>query len=217
VDAKTSPPVESAPADDVQGAETLPGTDIAFARDVPVPMRDGQVLRANVFAPRQPGRYPVIINVGPYGKDVSLAHLYPSVWSGMVRRNPAILSGSDARDIAWEVPDPRRWVPDGYVLVHADSRGAGRSAGLPPGRWRPSSPGTCPRSSPGTAPRTCTVTLPAMAASWRIFLSSGGTVGWLTSTATHRASPTRAPGRARPALRKPAGRGRRRGPGQLRR
>jgi uncharacterized protein len=130
VDAKTSPPVESAPADDVQGAETLPGTDIAFARDVPVPMRDGQVLRANVFAPRQPGRYPVIINVGPYGKDVSLAHLYPSVWSGMVRRNPAISSGSDARDIAWEVPDPRRWVPDGYVLVHADSRGAGRSAGF---------------------------------------------------------------------------------------
>ncbi len=135
-----------------QNLATLPGTQIVFARDVPIPMRDGQLLRANVFAPRQPGRYPVIINVGPYGKDVSLADLYPTVWAEMVRRDPAISSGSDARDISWEVPDPRRWVPDGYVLIHADSRGAGRSSGFY-GIWGLKAARITPTPSSGRVPR----------------------------------------------------------------
>ena len=29
----------------------------------------------------------------------------------------------------WEVVDPEKWVPDGYVCVRVDSRGAGRSPG----------------------------------------------------------------------------------------
>src|SRR3970040_110312 len=30
---------------------------------------------------------------------------------------------------SWEVVDPEKWVPDGYVCVRVDSRGAGRSPG----------------------------------------------------------------------------------------
>ena len=37
-------------------------------RDVPVPMRDGVVLRANVFRPEQAGSYPVLVLRTPYGK-----------------------------------------------------------------------------------------------------------------------------------------------------
>lgn len=40
-------------------------------RDVGVSMRDGVILRADVFRPRAPGRYPVLIFRTPYGKDES--------------------------------------------------------------------------------------------------------------------------------------------------
>ena len=35
--------------------------DVQVDRDVPVPMRDGTILRADVYRPRAPGRYPVIL------------------------------------------------------------------------------------------------------------------------------------------------------------
>lgn len=38
-------------------------------RDVAVPMRDGVVLRADVYRPDAPGRFPTLINRTPYGKD----------------------------------------------------------------------------------------------------------------------------------------------------
>ena len=41
---------------------------IVVENDVPVPMRDGVVLRANVFRPDGPGRYPGILLRTPYGK-----------------------------------------------------------------------------------------------------------------------------------------------------
>ena len=36
---------------------------------------------------------------------------------------------SSGKYLTWEVPDPERWVPDGYVIVVADARGSGKSAG----------------------------------------------------------------------------------------
>src|SRR5689334_23306662 len=38
--------------------------------DVPVPMRDSTVLRANVYRPAQDGRWPVLLTRLPYGKDL---------------------------------------------------------------------------------------------------------------------------------------------------
>jgi putative CocE/NonD family hydrolase len=41
--------------------------------DVPITMRDGIVLRGNVYRPNKPGRYPVIITQTPYNKTGPLA------------------------------------------------------------------------------------------------------------------------------------------------
>ena len=43
---------------------------LVFLRDVAVTMSDGVTLRANVFRPEAPGRYPVVMAMGAYGKDV---------------------------------------------------------------------------------------------------------------------------------------------------
>ena len=43
------------------GVRSDPVHDVQVDRDVPVPMRDGTILRADVYRPRAPGRYPVIL------------------------------------------------------------------------------------------------------------------------------------------------------------
>ncbi|MGI3786013.1 MAG: CocE/NonD family hydrolase, partial [Janthinobacterium lividum] len=48
---------------------SAPPEGVVFDRDVPAPVRDGTVLRANVFRPATAGRYPVLLAVQPYGKD----------------------------------------------------------------------------------------------------------------------------------------------------
>ena len=50
----------------------LPGTlGVLTALDVPTPMRDGVVLRANVFRPDGPGRFPALVLRTPYGKPAA--------------------------------------------------------------------------------------------------------------------------------------------------
>ena len=39
--------------------------------DVPIRMDDGIVLRADVFRPIEPGRYPALVSYGPYGKGLA--------------------------------------------------------------------------------------------------------------------------------------------------
>ena len=46
----------------------LPG-EIVIDKDADVPMRDGARLKADVFRPDGSGRYPAILNLGPYQKD----------------------------------------------------------------------------------------------------------------------------------------------------
>ena len=48
--------------------------------DVPIEMDDGNVLRANAYRPDAPGRYPVILSHGPYGKDLAWQDGYSSSW-----------------------------------------------------------------------------------------------------------------------------------------
>lgn len=103
---------------------------IAVDYDVPVVMADGEVLRADVFRPREDGRYPVILSMGVYGKGLSFAEGYASQWQRMVDACPEILRATTGRYQNWEVVDPERWVPNGYVCVRVDSRGAGRSTGV---------------------------------------------------------------------------------------
>lgn len=98
--------------------------------DVPIEMDDGNVLRADVFRPVAPGRYPVIMTHGPYGKGLAFQEGYKLPWDLMAARYPDALEGSTNQYQSWEVSDPEKWVPDGYVVVRVDSRGAGRSPGF---------------------------------------------------------------------------------------
>jgi uncharacterized protein len=103
--------------------------------DVAIEMDDEVVLRADVFRPDD-GRHPVILSYGPYAKGLAFQEGYPNQWERMVSQHPDVEAGSSNRYQNWEVVDPEKWVPDGYVCVRVDSRGAGRS----PGRLDPFSP-----------------------------------------------------------------------------
>lgn len=99
-------------------------------KDVAVPVRDGAQLRANVFRPHAPGRYPVLMSFGPYGKDVHLSQFMPEAWEALKRRHPEILAASSCKYLVFETLDPEVWVPHGYAVVKVDSRGAGKSPGF---------------------------------------------------------------------------------------
>lgn len=93
-------------------------------------MDDGLVLRADVFRPPGPGRYPVILSYGPYAKGLAFQDAYSDQWRLMVHQHPEVARGSANAHQNWEVVDPEKWVPDGYACVRVDSRGAGRSPGV---------------------------------------------------------------------------------------
>jgi predicted acyl esterase len=97
--------------------------------DVPVTMDDGLVLRADVYRPPDDGRYPVIMTLGPYAKGLPFQVGYAGMWNVLESKYPEILAGSTNKYQNWETVDPEKWVPDGYVCVRVDSRGAGRSPG----------------------------------------------------------------------------------------
>src|SRR5271165_4784346 len=96
--------------------------DIVRDLDTPVPMRDGVSLSANVFRPKTPGRYPVILSVSPYGKDqfrqTEAFRTVPGVHLGHYEISDIV---------AFEAPDPAYWTQHGYAVIHADTRGQGKS------------------------------------------------------------------------------------------
>lgn len=101
-----------------------------FERDVGIEMADGTVLRCNVFRPQAEGKYPVVMAMGAYGKDVHFEDAYIPQWKVLKQIYPGLdAEGSSGRFLRWEVVDPERWVPDGFVVIQVDSRGTGRSPG----------------------------------------------------------------------------------------
>ncbi|WP_210245491.1 MULTISPECIES: CocE/NonD family hydrolase [unclassified Tardiphaga] len=98
--------------------------------DVEIRMDDGVMLRADVFRPIDGGQYPVLLTYGPYAKGLSFQEGYPSAWQTMVAGHPDVAYGSTNKYQNWEVVDPEKWVPHGYVCVRVDSRGTGRSPGF---------------------------------------------------------------------------------------
>jgi predicted acyl esterase len=103
--------------------------DMRIEWDVPIEMDDGLVLRADVFRPTSEGRFPAIVSYGPYAKGLAFQEGYPSAWERMAETHPDVTAGSTNKYQNWEVVDPEKWVPDGYVCVRVDSRGCGRSPG----------------------------------------------------------------------------------------
>src|SRR5437867_11635998 len=97
--------------------------------DVPIAMDDGLELRADVFRPAAEGRYPAILSYGPYGKGLAFQDGYKTAWEIMARDYPDAVAGSSNNYQKWEVVDPEKSLPEGYVCIRVDSRGAGRWPG----------------------------------------------------------------------------------------
>jgi uncharacterized protein len=108
-------------------SEIRAGTRIEW--DVPIEMDDGTILRADVFRPIDDGRYPVIMTHGPYAKGLAFQDGYAGMWAALSTKHPDVAANSSNVYQNWETVDPEKWVPDGYVCVRVDSRGAGRSPG----------------------------------------------------------------------------------------
>ncbi|MFZ1152874.1 MAG: CocE/NonD family hydrolase [Xanthobacteraceae bacterium] len=85
-------------------------------KDVDVPMRDGVRLKADIFRPHDSGKFPAILNLGPYQKD--------KLW--LV---PETLEEKQNEWMNWETINPEWWVPHGYAAVRIDARGSGKSPG----------------------------------------------------------------------------------------
>ncbi|MGH9102068.1 MAG: CocE/NonD family hydrolase [Acidimicrobiales bacterium] len=116
-----------------EAREGLPGEvrdGMRISWDVPIPMDDGVVLRADLYRPVEDGGFPVILSYGPYAKGLSFQEGYRPQWEKMVGDHPEVVVGSTGRYQSWEVVDPERWVPHGYACLRIDSRGAGRSPGF---------------------------------------------------------------------------------------
>jgi predicted acyl esterase len=101
---------------DVERSRALPAYGIVVERDVDVPMRDGARLKADIFRPDDGGKFPAIMNLGPYQKD--------KLWIP-----PDNLEEKPNPWMNWETVNPEWWVPKGYAAVRVDGRGSGKSPG----------------------------------------------------------------------------------------
>ena len=101
---------QNAPSDRNASAQIL------IEKDVAVPMRDGAMLMADVFRPKDGSRIPAILNLGPYQKD--------KLWV-----TPDTLGEKQNEWMNWETINPLWWVPRGYAAVRIDGRGSGKSPG----------------------------------------------------------------------------------------
>src|SRR4051812_40808032 len=70
--AGTSPAMTNSNSECVMNVEVKPSVisyKLLIEKDVDVPMRDGARLKADVFRPDDGGKFPAILNLGPYQKD----------------------------------------------------------------------------------------------------------------------------------------------------
>lgn len=114
-------------AEAVQPVEIRDG--VLFEKNVSISTDDGAFLMSNVFRPKAAGRYPVLMSMSIYGKDIHTRDFNPEVWEEMIEHIPDLCERSSCDYHAWEVPDPEVWVPDGYVVIRVDARGSGKSPG----------------------------------------------------------------------------------------
>src|ERR1019366_10825495 len=78
------------------------GQQIAVDFDVPAQMRDGIVLRANIYRPAGAEQWPVLLTRLPYGKDLPIGSA---------------------------IMDPAQVARRGYVVIVQDTRGRSTSEG----------------------------------------------------------------------------------------
>ena len=105
-------------------------SEMVVERDVWVPLRDGTRLSANIFRPKGPGPFPVVMAFTAYDKNKG-PEQYPKLLRNSLKPDFDLGSFEVSRWTSWEGPDPAFWVPNGYALIYVDSRGFASSQGSP--------------------------------------------------------------------------------------
>lgn len=95
-------------------------SDLIFERDIAIPLRDGAIVHANLYRPADGGRAPVIMTMGPYGKDLHFGAFSSKAYERIDEHGPYL---------NWETPNPEWWVQQGFTVLRIDQRGSGTSPG----------------------------------------------------------------------------------------
>ncbi|KAL6707902.1 hypothetical protein ACN47E_003576 [Coniothyrium glycines] len=95
-----------------------------FEQDIEIPLRDGCIIRGDVFRPADLQKVPAIVHYSPYGKSGAGA-FDVAVIPGRVGVPRSALSGFQS----FEAFDPAEWVPYDYAVVNVDARGTYASEG----------------------------------------------------------------------------------------
>lgn len=102
----------------------LTADGMAIRHNVPVPMRDGVEIFADIFRPaagEATGDVPVILSWGVYGKDV-----VPGKYPPGADVDPSWISDY----CVFETPDPAYWTSHDYAVVYVNPRGSWYSGGV---------------------------------------------------------------------------------------
>jgi predicted acyl esterase len=103
------------------GKSTAVFHKLVVLRDVQIPLRDGSFVVADVFRPEGVERYPAIVTLGPYSKDIHFRDWLPGFdYDSLPEQGPYM---------HWETVNPEWWVPQGYAVIRVDGRGTGKSPG----------------------------------------------------------------------------------------
>lgn len=112
----------------IKGAKPL-DCDILLERDAAIPMRDGCILRADIYRPNDDEKVPAILCSSIFGKNGSYANYdFCAKMSGHPNRMDVPL-GTTSELNMFEAADPAFWVNNHYALVNLDIRGVGMSQG----------------------------------------------------------------------------------------
>ncbi|KAK1982483.1 Alpha/Beta hydrolase protein [Colletotrichum cereale] len=100
-------------------------TDTVFERDITIPLRDGTILRGDVFRPANTVEpVPILLAWSPYGKS-GTGFFGLDIVPLRVGVPQSKLSGFES----FEAPDPAEWTARGYAIVNVNARGAFDSDG----------------------------------------------------------------------------------------
>lgn len=97
--------------------------DILLERDKEIVLRDGTKIYADIFRPVGAGKYPAILCISPYGKEIGGQHI-----DDIPYRMGIPLDATSGLE-RFEGADPAYWVAHGYAVVNPDPRGAYNSEG----------------------------------------------------------------------------------------
>jgi predicted acyl esterase/plastocyanin len=93
------------------------GYGVKCERSIEIPVRDGTRLRADLYRPDGPGRFPVIMAEAPYPR-------YQKIHVGVDDNG-----GVGTKYWYFEQANPEYWVPRGYIYISLSARGYGGSGG----------------------------------------------------------------------------------------